>query len=142
MQSIPVPHHDETNEPLPVLVAYVPVTHVIYAEDNYLLHAGGWKRFRNLDNLSSLTSPKGEMKRSFSWTNLFKSPTSSTICLGEPTLGKLNQIKLLCSPTASLLCDPTLAKLIKKLSFVSPSTFLCDSVVHTGTTLPVQYLLL
>ena len=45
-------------------------------------------------NLSSLAPPKGEMKSSFSWT-------SSTLCFGEPTLGKLNQVKLLCSISSS-----------------------------------------
>ena len=30
------------------------------------------------NDLSSLASPKGEMKSSFSWTSLFKSPISST----------------------------------------------------------------
>ena len=42
-------------------------------------------------DLSSLIPPKGEMESSFSWTCSFKSPTSSTLCFGEPTLGKLNQ---------------------------------------------------
>ena len=42
-------------------------------------------------DLSSLLPPKGEMERSFSWTCPFKSPTSSTSCFGEPTLGKINQ---------------------------------------------------
>ena len=42
-------------------------------------------------DLSSLIPPKGEMKSSFSWTCPFKSPTSSTSCFGEPTLGKINQ---------------------------------------------------
>ena len=42
-------------------------------------------------DLSSLILPKGEMESSFSWTCPFKSPTSSTLCFGEPTLGKLNQ---------------------------------------------------
>ena len=42
-------------------------------------------------DLSSLIPPKGEMKSSFSWTHPFKSPTSSTLCFGEPTLGKINQ---------------------------------------------------
>ena len=42
-------------------------------------------------DLSSLVPPKGEMESSFSWTCSFKSPTSSTLCFGEPTLGKLNQ---------------------------------------------------
>ena len=60
---------------------------------------------------SSLAPPKGEMESSFSWTYLFKSPTSSTLCYGEPTLGKLNQVKLLCNSTSSTLCDFTLGKL-------------------------------
>ena len=42
-------------------------------------------------DLSSLLPPKGEMESSFSWTCPFKSPTSSTSCFGEPTLGKINQ---------------------------------------------------
>ena len=42
-------------------------------------------------DLSSLIPPKGEMESSFSWTCPFKSLTSSTLCFGEPTLGKLNQ---------------------------------------------------
>ena len=42
-------------------------------------------------DLSSLLPPKGEMKSSFSWTCPFKSPTSSTSCFGELTLGKLTQ---------------------------------------------------
>ena len=43
-------------------------------------------------DLSSLVPPKGEMGRSFSWTCPFKSPTSSTLCFGEPTLGKLKHM--------------------------------------------------
>ena len=42
-------------------------------------------------DLSSLIPPKGEMESSFSWRSPFKSPTSSTLCFGEPTLGKINQ---------------------------------------------------
>ena len=42
-------------------------------------------------DLSCLIPPKGEMESSFSWTCSFKSPTSSILCFGEPTLGKLNQ---------------------------------------------------
>ena len=41
-------------------------------------------------DLSSLVPPKGEMESSFNWTCPFKSPTSSTLCFGEPTLGKPN----------------------------------------------------
>ena len=72
---------------------------------------------------SSLAPPKGEMESSFSWTYLFKSPTSSTLCFGEPTLRKLNQFKLLCNPTSSTLCDFTLGKLNQEMGFL----------VHTGT---------
>ena len=42
-------------------------------------------------DLPSLLPPKGEMESSFSWTCPFTSPTSSTLCFGEPTLGKINQ---------------------------------------------------
>ena len=42
-------------------------------------------------DVSSLIPSEGEMECSFSWTCPFKSPTSSTSCFGEPTLGKLNQ---------------------------------------------------
>ena len=45
-------------------------------------------------DLPSLASPKGEMASSFSLTSLFKSPTSSTLYYGDPTLAKLDQVKL------------------------------------------------
>ena len=47
---------------------------------------------RDEHDLSSLVPPKGEMRSSFSWTCPFKSPTSSTLCFGEPTLGKLKHM--------------------------------------------------
>ena len=87
---------------------------------------------------SSLAPPKGEMKSSFSWTCLFKSPTSSTLCFGEPTLGKLNQVKLLCSLSLSTLWDPTLAKLNQEIKpCITKHIPLCDSSVHTGTPFSV-----
>ena len=43
-------------------------------------------------DLSSLASPKDNMTSSFSWTSFFKSPTSSTLNFGDPTLAKLNQV--------------------------------------------------
>ena len=67
---------------------------------------------------SSLAPPKGEMESSFSWTYLFKSPTSSNLCFGEPTLRKLNQDKLLCNPTSSTLYDFTLGKLNQDTGFL------------------------
>ena len=78
------------------------------------------------------------MKSSFGWTSLFMSPTSSILCFGEPTLGKLNQVKLMCSPTSSTLCDPTLANLNKETEFcITVHIPLCDSAVHTGTPFSV-----
>ena len=62
-------------------------------------------------DLSSIVPPKGEMESSFSWTYLFKSPTSSTLCFGGPTLRKLTQVKLLCNPISSTICDFALGKL-------------------------------
>ena len=68
-------------------------------------------------DLSNLAPPKGEMKSSFSWTYLFKSPTSSTLCFGEPTLRKLTQVKLLCNLISSTLCDFILGKYNQETEF-------------------------
>ena len=84
-------------------------------------------------DLSSLPPPKVEMKSSFSWTSLFKSPTSSTLCFDEPTLGKHNQVKLLCSPSSSTSWDPTNAKLNQDIKLCIP---LCESDDHTGIPFP------
>ena len=79
---------------------------------------------RDTLDLSSLAPPKGEMESSFSGTYPFKSPTSSTLCFGQPTHRKLNQVKLLCNPISSTLCDFTLESSIKKLSSISPNILL------------------
>ena len=81
-------------------------------------------------NLSSLAPPKGEMKSSFSWT-------SSTLCFGEPTLGKLTQVKLLCSISSRTLWDPTLAKSNQETKLcITKHIPLCDSAGHTGIPFP------
>ena len=81
-------------------------------------------------DLSSLAPPKGEMKSSISWT-------SSTLCFGEPTLGKLNQVKLLCSISSRTLWDPTLAKSNQESELcITKHIPLCDSVGHTGNPFP------
>ena len=78
------------------------------------------------------------MKSSFSWTSLFKSPTSSTLCFGEPTLGKFNQVMLLCAPSSSTSWDPTFAKLNQEIKLcITKHIPLCDSSVHTGTPFSV-----
>ena len=59
---------------------------------------------------SSLAPPKGEMESSFSWTYLFKSLTSSTLCFGEPTLRKLTQVKLLFNPISSTKHTPHVSR--------------------------------
>ena len=89
-------------------------------------------------DLSNLAPPKGEIKSSFSWTSLFKNPTSSTLCFGEPTLGNLNQVKLLCSISSSTLWDPTLAKSNQETEHcITKHIPLFDSPVHTGTPFTV-----
>ena len=81
-------------------------------------------------DLSSLAPPKGEMKSYFSWT-------SSTLCFGEPTLGKLNQVKLLCSISSSTLWDHTLAKSNQETELCSTKHIpLYDSAGHTGIPFP------
>ena len=56
------------------------------------------------------------MKSTFSWTSLSKTPTSGTLCFGEPTLGKRNQETEFCITIQITFGDP---------------------VVHTGTTFSV-----
>ena len=91
--------------------------------------------YKDKHDLSCIASPKGEIKSTLSWTSLFKSPTSSTLCFGEPTLGKLHQVKLLCSSTSSTFYNPTLAKLNQETEFcITIHIPLCDPAVHTGTT--------
>ena len=81
-------------------------------------------------DLSSLAPRKGEMKSSFSWT-------SSTLCFGEPTLGKLTQVKLLCSISSRTLWNPTLAKSNQETELcITKHIPLCDSAGHTGITFP------
>ena len=85
-------------------------------------------------DLSSLAPPKGEMESSFSWTYHFKSSTSSTLCFGEPTLRKHIQVKLLCSPISSNLCDFTLGQLNQETEFYIIKH---TPLVHTGTLFTV-----
>ena len=78
-------------------------------------------------DLSCLAQPKWEMKSSISWTSI-------TLCYGEPTLGKLNQMKLFCSISSTTLWDPTLAKSNQETELcITNHIPLCDSSVHTGT---------
>ena len=68
-------------------------------------------------DLSSLAPPKGEMESSFICTYPFRTPTSGTLCFGEPTLRKLTQVKLMRNPISSTLCDLTLGKLNQETEF-------------------------
>ena len=82
-------------------------------------------------DLSSLAPPKGEMKSSLSWT-------SSTLCFGEPTLGKLNQVKLLCSISSRTLWDPMLAKSNQETELcITKHIPLCESAGHTEIPFPI-----
>ena len=67
-------------------------------------------------DFTSLASPKGEMESPFSWNSFLKSPRSSTLCFGEPTLANLNQETEFC---------------------ITKHIPLCDSAVHTGTPFSV-----
>ena len=81
-------------------------------------------------DLSSLAPPKGEMKSPCSWT-------SSTLCFGEPTLGKLTQVKLLCSISSRTLWDLTLAKSNQETELcITKHIPLCESAGHTGIPFP------
>ena len=138
----------KTHEPLPVLATNDPITCASNTKGNGIPHIDGWKRFKNLvqrekQDLSCIASPKWEIKSTFSWTSFYKIHRSSTLCFGEPTLGNLNQVKLLCSSTSSTLCDPMLAKL-NHIKLSSETEFcitmnipLYDLVVHTGTSVSV-----
>ena len=88
-------------------------------------------------NTASPSTFLQEIKSSFSWTSLFKSPTSSTLCFGEPTLGKLNQVKLLCSISSRTIWDRTLAKSNQETELcITKHIPLCDSAGHTGIPFP------
>ena len=87
---------EKTHEPLPVLATDDLVTCTSYTKGNAISHLNGWKRFKNLakrdkPDISCITPPKGEIKSTFSWTSLSKTPTSSALCFGEPTPEKLNK---------------------------------------------------
>ena len=89
---------------------------------------------RNKLDLSILAPPKVEMESSFSWTYPFKSPNSSTLCFGEPTLRERNQVILMCNPISNTLCDFTLGKLNQETEFyITKHT----PLVHTGTPFSV-----
>ena len=140
----PKPRMAKTPFQIAVHVAYSPIAFMNYKR-TINLHVGypllqvmksEWYITPSLHilkhDLSSLTPPKGEMKNSFSWTSLIKSPTSSTLCFGEPTLEKL------CSLSSSTLWDPTLAKLNQEIKLcITKHIPLCDSSIHTGTPFSV-----
>ena len=140
----PIPKQRMTKTPFQIAVhkAYSPIASMNYKWTNNL--HDGYLLFQVMNqegymtpslhtpkhDLSSLAPPKGEMKSSFSWT-------SSTLCFGEPTLGKLNQVKLLCSISSITLWDPTLAKSNQETELCIIKHFpLCDSAGYTGILFP------
>ena len=74
-------------------------------------------------DFSSLASPKGEIESPFSWNSFLKSPRSSTLCFGEPTIAKLNE-------------EPTVAKinqfklLCETESYITKSSSICYTKQH------------
>ena len=80
---------DNTHGSLLVLAADDPVTCASYTMGNGISHLDGWKRYRSLakrdkHDLPSLGSPKREMKSSFSWTSLSKTPLQALYVLASP----------------------------------------------------------
>ena len=67
---------------------------------------------------SSLAPPKGEMESSFSWTYLFKSPTSSTLCFGDLHLESSTKLNCCVIPHEALYVISHLESSIKKLGFL------------------------
>ena len=133
----PIPKPSMTKTPFQIAVhkAYSPIASMNYKwtinlHDGYPLFQVMKQEGYNTPSLhilkhdlSSLAPPKGEMKSSFSWT-------SSTLCFGEPTLGNLNQVKLLGS-------IPTLAKSNQETELcITKHIPLCDSGGHTGIPFP------
>ena len=85
-------------------------------------------------DFTGLASPKREIESPFSWNSFLRSPRSSILCFGEPTLAKLNH-----EPTlAKLNQEPTLAKLnqVKLLceteSYITKSSYIWYTQQHIG----------
>ena len=140
----PIPKQRMTKTPFQIAVhkAYSPITSMNY---KWTINPhNGYPLFQVMNqegymtpslhtpkhDLSSRAPPKGEMESSFSWT-------SSTLCFGEPTLGKLNQVMLLCSISSRTLWNPTLANPNQESElFITKHIPLCDSAGHTGIPFP------
>ena len=136
----PIPKPSMTKTPCQIAVhkAYSPIASMNYnctinLHDGYpLFQVMNQEGYMTLSlhipkhDLSRLAPPKGEMKSSFSWT-------SSTLCFGEPTFGKLNQVELLCSISSKTSWDPKLAKSNQETELcITKHIPLCDSAGHTG----------
>ena len=145
----PKPRMTKTPFQIAVHVAYSPIASMNYKwtinlHDGYLLFQVMKSEGYTIPSLhilkhdlSSIAPPKGEMKNSFSWTSPFKGTTSSTLCFGEPTLGKLNQVKLLCSISSSTLWDLPLVKSNQETELcITKHIPLWDSAGHTGIPFP------
>ena len=73
------------------------------------------------------------MEIPFSWNSFLKSPRSSNLCFGEPTLAKINQEPTLAKINqVKLLCE-TEYYITKSSSFWYTQQHIGDSAVHTGT---------
>ena len=77
-------------------------------------------------DLPSLAPPKGEMVSSFSWTSFFQNPTSSTLCFGDSTLAKCNQVKL-------SFCITKLFCLVHPTVYCCRHYFLCSKIFFLHT---------
>ena len=81
-------------------------------------------------DLSSLASPKWEMRSSFIWTNFFKSPTSSTLCFGDPILAKLNKV------TSVSMCETVFCAIKSATKPPNTKTWACMYLQEEPSTPP------
>ena len=84
-------------------------------------------------DLPSLAPSKAEMASSFTWTSLFNSPTPRTLCLGDPTLAKLNQVIPALKDIFNNYLLTELLSMCETEFCTTKSIPFCDHGVHTGT---------
>ena len=120
---------EKTYEPLSVLAADDPVTCASYAKKNGLSHTDGWERFKNLakrdeQDLSSIASPKGRGRVLSVGLFFSRVPHQALYVLLNLHLESSINSSCCVIPHQALYVTLDLQSSMKKLSFVSPCTFL------------------
>ena len=121
---------------LSVLGADDPATCAFYAKENGLSHIDGWERFKNLakrdkHDLSSISSPKGRGKVLSVGLVFSRVPHQALYVLVNLYLECSIKSNCCVISHQALYVTLHLQSSIKKLSFVSPSTFLFVTLLFT-----------